>query len=349
MFVFYRLHNAYATFLIVVISFFLSACVTVGPLAEGDYYRPAKRDVAAYEEAGKWWGARHWNLKIQANNISDQPFTNSLIDPDNLDFFWVHSDLKDAFKKGYRVGYQDRTADLVLGPYLTDAAAQIGNRTAQRFVGVTEAFESGWADTVKRAVNVFITLISEGSQADREKFITNFVQIYDEKYKRTHAALRAGGFVQQTSEGGTTLLIDARKTVAVLNIPSTDTLKAEIYHQTFNVMGDEWGRRFSHNLIKRDELIDLLRRSKTAFQEVPPYLDGNLGTVRESFVQAYGTDAANVFKGLASAAGYTSSGAAQRVESTQVQIEIPTEAPQATPQSIQKKTLKRVKPVKPAN
>jgi hypothetical protein len=297
--------------MLVVLGLFMLACTPTNIRADGgDYYRLTKRDAASYEEAGKWWGTRHWNRKNPANDVSDRPFVESLIDANNLDFFWIHSDLKDAFKKGYRIGYQDRTADLILGPYLTDAAATIGDKTAKRFVGVIEDFERGWAETVSRAVNVFITLISEGSQADREKFINNFVQGYDEKYKRTVAALRAGGYVQQTSEGGTNMLLDARKTLAVLNIPSTETLKTEIYRQTFTVMGDEWGRRLSHNLIKRDELIDLLRRSKTAFQEVSPGLDGNLGIVRQSFVQAYGTDAANVFQGLTSAAGYASSGTA---------------------------------------
>lgn len=302
----------WATLLVFVFSVsFLSACNQTNVRGDGgDYFRLTKRDATSYEEAGKWWGTRHWNRKNPANDVSDRPFVDSLIDANNLDFFWIHSDLKDAFKKGYRIGYQDRTADLILGPYLTDAAATIGEKTAKRFVGVIEDFERGWAETVTRAVNVFITLISEGSQADREKFINNFVQGYDEKYKRTVAALRAGGYVQQTSEGGTNMLLDARKTLAVLNIPSTETLKTEIYRQTFTVMGDEWGRRLSHNLIKRDELIDLLRRSKTAFQEVSPGLDGNLGIVRQSFIQAYGTDAANVFQGLTSAAGYASSGTA---------------------------------------
>lgn len=305
----------------------LTACIPANLRGDGgDSYRLAKRDAASYEEAGKWWGTRHWNRKNLANDVSDRPFVEALIDSNNLDFFWVHSDLKDAFKKGYRIGYQDRTADLILGPYLTDAAAAIGDKTAKRFVGVIEDFERGWAETVARAANVFITLISEGSQADREKFIANFVQGYDEKYKRTVAALRAGGFVQQTSQGGTTMLLDARKTLAVLNIPSTDTLKTEIYHQTFNVMGDEWGRRFSHNLIKRDELIDLLRRSKTAFQEVSPGLDGNMGIVRQAFIQAYGTDAANVFQNLATAAGYANSG----VMPAQLRTNAPTSTPPAS-------------------
>lgn len=271
-----------------------------------DTYRVSKKDAIGYEEAGKWWGERHRKNGIQPNNVSDGPFVNSLIDPSEggLDFFWIHADLKEAFKKGYRLGYQDRTADLVLGPYLTEAAARIGGDSASNFVNVVNTFERTWAEGLSRAINVFVTLISEGSQADRERFIRNFEKVYDEKYQSTQAALKAGGFVTETSQGGTTLFLDARKTVTVLNIPSTTTLKSEVYRQTFKVMGDEWGKRFSHNLIRRDELIDLLRRSKTALEEVSPGLAGNMAIVRESFEASYGRDATNVFKGLGREAGY---------------------------------------------
>jgi hypothetical protein len=234
----------------------------------------------------------------------DDIFVGALVDGDNLNFFWVHSDLKDAFKKGYRFGYQDRAADLVLGPNLTEAAARIGEGTAKRFVEVINGFEKGWADTLSRAIDVFITLISEGSQADRERFIKKFTEEYTAKYNTTQEILQGGGFMTQMSEGGTMLHIDARKTLAILDIPRPETLKTEIYHQTFRVMGDEWGKRLSHNLIKRDELIDLLRRSKTALQEVPISLANNLGIVRDAFVSSYGTDAQNVFIGLIKDAGY---------------------------------------------
>lgn len=273
-----------------------------------DSYRLAKKDSIGYEEAGKWWGERHRKNGLQPGNVSDTPFVDSLIDPaeGGLDFFWVHGDLKEAFKKGYRLGYQDRTADLVLGPYLTEAAAKIGGDSAGNFVAVVNTFEKSWAEGLRRGVNVFVTLISEGSQADRERFIRNFEKVYDEKYQRTQADLKAGGFVTQTSEGGTTMFLDARKTVAVLNIPSTSVLKTEIYRQTFKVMGDEWGKRFSHNLMRRDELIDILRRSKTALQEVGT-LGSSLAIVRESFESSYGTDAASVFRGLAKEASYDDS------------------------------------------
>ena len=108
----------------------------------------------------------------------------------------------------------------------------------------------------------------------------------------------------QVSEGGTMLHIDASKTLAVLDIPKPDTLKTEIYRQTFKVMGDEWGRRYSTNLIKRGDLVELFRKSKTALQEVSPGLSGNLNIVKEAFIKSYGTDAQNVFSGLVKEAGY---------------------------------------------
>lgn len=283
---------------------FLGGCVTVDQFIKRE--ETYVRTVASYEEYGRKWGTKHWNEKLTPGKI-DPLFVEALIDPDRLDFFWVHSDLKDAFKKGYRLGYQERTADLVLGPNLTEGAARIGNITASKFVKTIETFESEWAETLKRAINVFITLISEGSQADREEFIRKFTDEYAAKYNKTREMLKAGGFMTQVSEGGTMLYIDASKTLAVLDIPSPNTLKTEIYHQTFRVMGDEWGKRLSHNLIKRDELIDLLRRSKTALQEVPVSLGSNLGIIQNAFENSYGTDAENVFRGLIKDAGYTES------------------------------------------
>lgn len=285
----------------------LWGCVTVESFTRksDEYFRPVKT-VASYEEAGKWWGVRHSdkNMRLTAGQI-DPPFVDNLISKENLDFFWVHSDLKEAFKKGYRLGFEKREADLVLGPHLTAAAGSIGLVTSQKFVDVITAFEQGWAGTLRHAVDVFIVLISEGSQADREIFIGKFTEVYARKYDDTQALLRAGGFIAQVSEGGTLLHIDVRKTKAVLDIPTPLTLKTEIYHQTFRVMGDEWGRRLSTNLIKRDELIDLLRRSKTALQEVPRSLESNMGIIYDAFVSSYGTDAENVFMSLIKDAGYT--------------------------------------------
>ncbi len=301
-----RANRLHVSILIAALAGLLGGCETTGGFdfikqGSSEYYKPVKT-VSSYEEAGKWWGSRHAGLdkknpRLQPGGI-DPNFVSALADHGSLDFFWVHAELKDAFKKGYRLGYQERTADLVLGPNLTKAAELIGGTSADRFVKVVEDFESGWAETLKEAIDVFITLISEGSQADRLEFINNFEERYDKKYKNTLDRLKKGGFITQTSEGGTTLYIDATKTMAVLNIPSTKTLKTEIYRQTFRVMGDEWGKRLSHNLVKRDELVDLLRRSKTALMEVEPGMRHNLKIIQDAFKASYGPDGENVIRSM---------------------------------------------------
>lgn len=286
--------------------FFLGGCAGLEGFNSfnGDFQKPNK-NAKEYEQAGEWWGRKHLQQKLKAGDI-DSIFVGKLADSNSIDFFWIHSDLKDAFVKGYRIGYQDRTADLVLGPNVTEAASLIGKTTGSQFVEVINTFEQGWANTLKRAIDVFITLISEGSQTDREKFIAQFIEIYSVKHAETQKMLREGGTITQVSEGGTLLYIDYSrgKTLGALDIPKPTVLKTEVYHQAFRVMGDELGRRFSTNLIKRNELIELLRRSKTALEEVTPGLDGNLRLILESFRVSYGTDADNVFQGVAAEAGY---------------------------------------------
>lgn len=286
---------------------FLQGCVTeLNNINFNNGFYVPQKNAADYEKAGLWWGKLHWQQKLKAGDIDDK-FVSELVNEKSLDYFWIHSDLKEAFVKGYRLGYQDRTADLVLGPNVTAAAQLIGRLTGDRFVDVINTFERGWAETLKRAIDVFITLISEGSQADREKFIAQFIEIYSHKYADTQKMLKEGGHLTQISEGGTMLFIDYSrgKTLGALDIPHPSTLKTEIYHQAFKVMGDELGRRFSTNLIKRNDLIDLLRRSKTALEEVEPGSDGNLRIIGNAFASSYGTDAENVFQGLSREAGYS--------------------------------------------
>lgn len=259
------------------------------------------KTVSSYKNVGKAWGSKHFNRNpaLKAGEI-DNDFIKSLIDRNNLDFFWINPDLKEAFKKGYRIGYEDRTADLVLGPHFEKAAISIGNTISSDFVDVINSFETNWVKTLREAIDVFIVLISEGSQADREGFINEFNKIYTQKYNANIKSLRSGKFITQVSEGGTKLHIDMTKVKAVLDIPSPNSLKSEIYHQTFKVMGDEMGRKYSHNLISRADLINWLRRSKTALKEVQ---GNNKGILTESFVKSYGTDARNVFRGLLKEAG----------------------------------------------
>lgn len=209
-----------------------------------------------------------------------------------VDYFKVHSDLKDSFKKGFRLGFQDRIADLVLGPHITTTAACKGMSTSQDFVKVIEEFEKGWDKTLGDASKTFIVLISEGSQADRNDFTSQFVAIYGAKWNDNDKK-KKGGVMRRMSEGGTALYIDMSKGAAgvVMDIPHHDELKKELYTQAFTVMGDELGRRYSTNLIKRDELVDLLRRIKPVLSEVVG-VDSreNLARISDAFNEAYTAD-----------------------------------------------------------
>lgn len=275
------------------------------------------KSAKTYEEEGIRWGRKHWangdKNKLDPNSI-DMQFVIQLAERKGLDFFWVHSELKEAFRKGYRIGYQDRTADLVLGPNVSAAAVYIGQRVGNRFVKTIDDFEAGWANSIMESIDVFITLISEGSQVDRESFIVTFTDVYLEKFVKTQKLLKSGESLAKTSEGGTLLQLDYSqgKLMGALDIPPVESLKNQLYDQTFIVMGDELGRRFSNNLIKRTDLVDLLRRSKTALQESPfemsspeRRLERNMKIIHRSFVSQYGTDADNVFKGLIKEAGYS--------------------------------------------
>lgn len=205
---------------------------------------------------------------LRDNNITrndiDIDFVYALYRDGSLDYFNVHNDLKTALKKGFREGYTERTADLVLGPHLAVAAACIGKRTALDFIDVIETFESEWTRAIRETMNTFIVLISEGSQTDRSRFIKEFVDVYNPKYLDTREKLCRGKQLPLLSEGGTHV---GYEDSGALDIPKTNALKVGLYGHVFVVMGDELGRRYSTNLISRSELIDLLRRARPALME----------------------------------------------------------------------------------
>ena len=68
----------------------------------GEVIAPEKT-VKSYEGVGRDWGKKHQQMGLKPAGI-DRKLVSALIDKDNLDFFWSHADLKEAFKKGYRFG-----------------------------------------------------------------------------------------------------------------------------------------------------------------------------------------------------------------------------------------------------
>ena len=285
-------------------------------------YNEIKMDSNEFEAEGKKWGKRLYGDGLNGANPALKP--EDLVDGQDsreficqliggIKFFEVNTDLKQAFRKGFREGYPDRIADLVLGPHLQRAAAIIGYTTADDFKKVVLAFEDGWAKTLRKSVDTFVVLIAEGSQADRKEFIEKFTMLYKEKYDANQKIIKGGtADMQLTTAGGTRLVLDTKNTVSTLDIPSELDLKNEIYKQTFLVMGDEMGRKYSSNLIARPELVDWLRRSKTALNmdtanDIDPKLVAqNLRVIRKAFCAdgSYGVDAESVFDGLAAEAGY---------------------------------------------
>ena len=247
---------------------------------------PIEKKSGSYKEAGRRWGIRmvYNNITPPKGNFSRNCIGNPVLLPDidcffvhqlanenqlagGLDYFSIHAELKRSFHEGFRQGYEERTADLVLGPHIQLAGGLIGNQIAKQFRKTIDKFEHDWVSTLRKSIDIFITLISEGSQADREEFINNFIRIYKTKYLDTQRRKRE--MMGMTSEGGTTIYINMKEVGSALDIPSDLDLKNEVYRQTFVVMGHELGRRLRHNLIKRDELIDLLRRSRPVFYEAP--------------------------------------------------------------------------------
>lgn len=309
-------------------------------LVAGELQRLLERDVVgiriesnenSYKDAGRRWGRKFafWNI-----GVPPQPLTTNCIDrfdvfvQENIDclfvhklatknkkdqetgglnYFFIHADLKHAFQEGFRQGYENRTADLVLGPHVQLAGGMIGDYLAKEFVEIITNFENGWAATLRDSVNIYITLISEGSQADREDFINRFMAIYKAKYEKTNELIKKG-MMGMISEGGTKIYVNTKEAGSALDIPSNETLKNEIYRLTFWAMGDELGRRFRHNLIKRDDLIDLLRRTKPVFSEAPKLsFNEGIQVMTDGFAQGYeSNDAREVFQEMKKVAGLIS-------------------------------------------
>lgn len=294
----------------------------------GDAVRvPIEKTAISYREAGKFWGIRLENESIKPPSkdfsmtcIGTTAFLEKSIDclfvhqlaskqkeTGGLDYFDIHSELKQAFHTGFREGYEDRTSDLVFGPHAQLAGGLIGHDIAVEYVSIINAFEKDWVKTLRQSINIFITLISEGSQADRVEFIGNFVAIYKEKYLKT--VERKKEMMPMTSAGGTNIYINMSEVVSALDIPSDDDLKSEVYKQTFIVMGHELGRKLRHNLMKREEMIDLLRRSKSVFSEAPKIkFNEALTFTRDGFKDGYkDMGALDLFMNLIKAAGLVES------------------------------------------
>jgi hypothetical protein len=266
-----------------------------------------ERTIPKYEEAGQKYGREFVAQKLQIkpgnlDNPLSQRFIADLCDRRSLGYFYVHSELKEAFKRGFRVGYEDRTADLVLGPQITAAAGKVGEATSSKIVNSIITFDQQWEQILRDGVEVFIVLISEGSQTDRKIFIdsfnTEYVKEYNAMAQKYNKGNRQGGIL--VTQGGTSYTLDAD--LNAIQMPAPSLIENRFYSQAFIVMGDEWGRRYGTNLVKREELIDMLRRCKPALEEGEGS-EANLKYIYQSFADSYKADAEDTFKSIMKEAG----------------------------------------------
>lgn len=256
-----------------------------------------ERSVTEFERIGAQWGKDLKKQHITPQGELNKDFVKYL--NENLDYFSAHAELKDAFKRGFRFGYEDRIADLVLGPHIKQAAGDVGEITSNKITKIIEDFDRGWQGTLSRAIDVFIVLISEGSQADRDIFIKKFENKYAAKYDDMNKP--AGNKSVQVTEGGTWYVFP--KELGALTMPKPETMRTKIYSQAFSVMGDEWGRRYSTNLVRRDELVEMLRRCKPALDEGEGQ-NTNLRYICSAFITSYGADGDDMFRGIMKDAGF---------------------------------------------
>ncbi len=111
--------NAYTARVMVVL--FSLLCFAVGCAT----IHPAKA-ATDFMKDGELWGEKHRANGLKPGDI-DNAFVKVLASKTGLDFFGVNADMREAFVKGYRSGYQDKTADLVLEPNFNAAKAMTGN------------------------------------------------------------------------------------------------------------------------------------------------------------------------------------------------------------------------------
>lgn len=221
----------------------------------------------SYKKAGIWWGEKLMHNGVKSGDI-DNELVNKLIvsteEPGGINYFFVHTERKQAFHHGFLQGYKGRSGDLVLGPNIAKAGGKLGTYIAEEFVRHIKEFEENWRKVLKKSVDVFITLVAEGSHADRQEFVNNFTEIYKNRYLETES--KNTQYDPIITQGGTFIKVQMSE-AAALGIPSDVAIKTEFFKQTFYVIGDEMGRRFRHNLIKRSDLIDFLRRLSPVFHE----------------------------------------------------------------------------------
>lgn len=279
-----------------------------------------EKSVEAYERIGIEWGEKLRREGRQPNELNEdfvkfllwgkRMIPNSVDDKTASNFYFqVDATLKDAFKRGFRKGFESREADLVLGPHITAAAGKIAERNAAFFetdvkdyVLDQRKFQREFSRTLEKSVDIFKELIAEGSPADREKFKLSF----KEEYKRlVEVYLKNTPFyVSEYKYADKSKYIStefSKKRIpkwyrgdfykSFFGVLKVDEMWKLLYYRSLFAVGQEMGQKFGHNLIVRAELLDWLRRTRDllSVQE----MEMELGILYDGFDDEYNKLAKN--------------------------------------------------------
>lgn len=287
----------------------------------------------AYRANGKIWGERLQEEAVEPGKIS-YPFLLFLLtgevdadvaavddrfySPDRSYYFRIHSSLKEAFKEGFREGFVDRKADLVLGPYYQLAAGLIGEANARLFEANVRRFyasqnqlrretDRNVEQVLTSSVELFKELIAEGSPADREAFRSRFLDHYGgntEAFLRSrpeYAVDKSRWIRLKFAPDGSVASPAAFEYEATASTSMAEQLWELIYRRSLSEVGQEMGERLVNNLIRREELLEWLRRTRTALDD----LTKDIEIIRSGFRETYGRDADTVFNSLLRDIGFS--------------------------------------------
>ncbi|SDU67991.1 hypothetical protein [Desulfobacula phenolica] len=277
------------------------------------------KTVEAYERAGNDWGARLRSQNFKPKQI-DNDFVEFLISGKRPDsdpkgdwrtsnyYFTVHLSLKKAFQEGFRKGFQDREADLVLGPHIEVAAGRIGKRNSEFFADDVSKYvqdqinyQYRFKKALDNSVAIFKELIAEGSPADRDKFKESFLSYYtaevEEYLKRSNFYTSdKTSYINLDFNKGQIGEYEGKLYISKFGILTALEMWDLLYKKSLYMVGLEMGQTLSHNLITRSELLEWLRRTRTALRN--NNIEQEIAIIRKGFVEEYGRNGKSVFNSM---------------------------------------------------
>lgn len=153
-----------------------------------------------YVTLGEAWGHHMASVAVVEKDINNKHynlFTYFLLGKDlpanlSFEYFNIHRDMKKSFQHGFRQGYGERNADLVLGVNLKEAARLKALDSAILLMDVyrekvisdalaTSQFKREWRRILTETLHTFEEITAEGSPAESMAFLESFPSEYNKE------------------------------------------------------------------------------------------------------------------------------------------------------------------------